>query len=111
MKVTELVAKAKETLGAQTVYAEPVERDGVIVIAAASVMGGAGGGTGKDKAGEEGEGGGFGMRARPTGAWIIRNGNVTWQPAVDVNRALITVGAIVVASLFVGARIARIKAR
>jgi hypothetical protein len=43
------------------VFAEPYEKDGVTVIAAATVAGGAGGGGGHDERGQEGEGGGFGV--------------------------------------------------
>jgi hypothetical protein len=26
------------------------------------------------------------VQARPVGAWVLRNGEATWKPAVDVNR-------------------------
>jgi uncharacterized spore protein YtfJ len=93
MRVTELVSSLRDALTVSRVFGDPYERDGVTVIPAAAVRGGAGGGTGKDESGEEGEGGGFGLIARPTGAFVIRDGTVTWQPAVDVNR-IITVGVL-----------------
>jgi uncharacterized spore protein YtfJ len=69
------------------VFGEPVERDGVTVIPAASVRGGAGGGSGrKGEAGEEGDGGGVGLIARPAGAFVVKDGEVSWLPAVDVQR-------------------------
>jgi len=76
------------TLTARTVYAEPVEKDGVTVIPAALVMGGGGFGTGHDKNGGKGEGGGMGVVARPVGAFVIKNGEVRWRPAIDVNRLI-----------------------
>ncbi|MEV4313509.1 spore germination protein GerW family protein [Actinocrispum sp. NPDC049592] len=111
MKVDELIAKAKESLDVRMVYAEPYERDGVTVIAAAKVVGGGGGGGGHDEKGQEGEGGGFGLTAKPAGAYIIKDGNVRWAPAVDVNRLVATMGVIAVAGLFVASRIARINAK
>jgi hypothetical protein len=64
----------------------------VTVIPAAAVRGGAGGGNGrKAETSEEGEGGGMGLVARPAGAYVIKDGAVSWQPAVDVNR-IVTVG-------------------
>ncbi len=29
---------------------------------------------------------GFGLIAKPAGAWVIKNGKVTWQPALDLDR-------------------------
>lgn len=111
MKIEELVARTKDTLDTRMVYAEPYEKDAVTVIAAASVAGGGGGGTGRDEKGQEGEGGGFGLGARPTGAYVIKEGKVAWIPAVDVNRLLGTIGAVVVAALLVVGRIVRVRAR
>jgi hypothetical protein len=81
------------------------------VIAAATVAGGAGGGGGHDERGQEGEGGGFGVSARPAGAYVIKDGRVRWRPAVDVNRLVATVGAVAIAYLFTRARIEKARAR
>ncbi|MET9232244.1 spore germination protein GerW family protein [Lentzea sp. NPDC003310] len=109
MKVDELITKTKDSLQAKMVYAEPYEKDGITVIAAATLAGGAGGGTGRDEKGQEGEGGGFGLTAKPTGAYVIKDGKVRWEPAVDVNRLIATAGAVAVAALLVALRI--VKAR
>ena len=77
---------------------------------AATVAGGAGGGGGHDERGQEGEGGGFGMSARPAGAYGIANGRVWWRPAVDVNRLFATVGAVAIAYLFTCVRIEKARA-
>lgn len=72
----------RDAITVRRVYGDPVESDGIQVIPAAAVMGGSGGG-----GDSEGNGGaGFGMSGRPVGAWVIRDGVVTWQPAIDVNR-------------------------
>ncbi|MGW6442629.1 spore germination protein GerW family protein [Lentzea sp. NPDC055074] len=107
MKIAEIMGKTRESLEARTVYAEPVERDGITVIPAATVAGGAGGGTGKDEKGQEGEGGGFGINAKPAGAYVIDHGELRWKPAVDVNRLVAVSGAVAVAALLVVARALR----
>ncbi len=38
---------------------------------------------------DKGSGGGFGLSASPVGAYVIKDGKVTWMPAVDVNRVII----------------------
>ena len=68
------------------------------------MAGGGGGGGGHDDRGQEGEGGGFGLIARPAGAYVIKQGRVVWRPAVDVNRLLATVGAVVIAYLLTPGR-------
>jgi uncharacterized spore protein YtfJ len=82
-----LVDAARDAMSVSRVFGQPVERDGVTVIPAATVIGGGGGGSGRNPAtGERGDGGGFGVLARPAGAYVIKDGEVSWQPAVDVNR-------------------------
>jgi uncharacterized spore protein YtfJ len=68
MKIDDLVTTARDAITVRRVYGEPVTQDGVTVIAAASVWGGGGGGGGRDQHGQEGQGGGFGLHARPVGA-------------------------------------------
>jgi hypothetical protein len=54
------------------------------------VAGGGGGGADSENNG----GGGFGVTAKPAGAWIIRNGEVKWEPAIDATR-IATLGMLV----------------
>ena len=68
MKVAELVTTVRDAITVTRVFSEPYEQDGVTVITAATVAGGGGGGGGHDERGQEGEGGGFGVGARPAGA-------------------------------------------
>jgi len=110
MKVAELVTTVRDAITVSRVFAEPYEKDGVTVIAAATVAGGGGGGGGHDERGQEGEGGGFGVVARPAGAYVIKDGGVRWRPAVDVNRLIATVGAVAIAYLFTRARIEKARA-
>jgi uncharacterized spore protein YtfJ len=76
-------------MSARGVFGEPVERDGVVVIPAARVSGGAGGGGGGGTEGNGGAGSGFGLTARPVGAFVVRGGEVSWRPAVDVTRIVL----------------------
>ena len=32
---------------------------------------------------------GFGVNARPVGVYVVKNGEVTWQPAIDVMRIIV----------------------
>ena len=83
-------------IGARRVFGDPYERNGVTVIPAARVMGGAGGGDNAGhQAGEHDKGGarspsgtglGFGMVGSPAGAFVIKGDEVRWMPALDVNR-------------------------
>jgi uncharacterized spore protein YtfJ len=84
MNVEELLSGARDAISVRRVYGEPIERDGVVVIPAA-VVGGGGGGGGDN---EDNGGGGFGLRARPVGAYVIKNGEVTWKPAIDPSRLI-----------------------
>ncbi|HEY3606784.1 MAG TPA: hypothetical protein VGL06_04755 [Pseudonocardiaceae bacterium] len=95
MSVGELLTTIRETLTARRVFGEPIERDGVVVIPAAVVYGGGGGGVGVP----QGDGGGFGLLARPTGAFVVKDGTARWVPALDVNRLGVVAGMVVVAWL------------
>jgi uncharacterized spore protein YtfJ len=106
MDVQRLIEGARDAMTAKRVYGDPVERDGTTVIPAARVRGGGGGGSGRgsgpDGEGEgSGSGAGFGLDARPVGAYVIRDGAVEWQPAV--NRERITLALIGLAGLVVWA--------
>jgi uncharacterized spore protein YtfJ len=82
-----------DSASAGRVFGEPVSHEGVVVLPAAKVSGGAGGGTGPAEDGKQqggGTGGGFGMSAKALGVFVIREGGkVQWQPAVDVNRIVL----------------------
>jgi uncharacterized spore protein YtfJ len=48
LEVQDVIAQARDTLTVKRVFGEPYEKDGVTVIPAARVQGGAGGGSGED---------------------------------------------------------------
>ena len=111
MKADEIINTARDSLTVKRVYGDPYEKDGVTVIPAASVAGGAGGGTGHDEKGQEGEGGGFGLSARPAGVYVIKDGDVSWRPAIDANRVVAVAGLALIVFLLSRARIARARAK
>ena len=90
MDVQNVIAQARDAITVKRVFGEPYQADGVTVIPAAKVIGGAGGGEGeRPKEQEKGAGSGFGVVARPVGAYLIRGGQVSWRPAVDINRIML----------------------
>jgi uncharacterized spore protein YtfJ len=115
MGIGDIIERTRDGLAARTVFGEGVERDGVVVIPAARVIGGGGGGEGTGSLGSqdraasqpadrsgEGAGGGFGLRARPVGAFVIRDRNVRWQPAIDGNLVVLVAAALGFAALLLG---------
>jgi uncharacterized spore protein YtfJ len=117
MDAQEILGQARDAMTARRVFGDPIERDGTLIVPVASVMGGAGGGSGRMKraegsAGEEGvaaaegetpdegSGYGFGMMARPLGVYVIRGEDVTWEPAVDRNRQLFLGALVAVITVF-----------
>jgi uncharacterized spore protein YtfJ len=105
MTVDELLRGHRDAITVKRVFGDPYEMDSVTVIPAAKIMGGGGGGGGEAPEGAgKGEGSGFGIAARPVGAYVIRGDDVTWQPAIDVNRLAAGVLAIVGLALLVAFR-------
>lgn len=96
--IEDLLRGHRDAISVKRVFGEPFERNGVTVIPAAKVMGGGGGGSGQSPDGtSEGSGSGFGIAAKPAGVYVIRGDDVSWQPALDVNRAI--AGALTVIAL------------
>jgi uncharacterized spore protein YtfJ len=83
--VDEILEGARDAISVRRVYGDPIEQEGVTVVPAAKVGGGGGGG-GDDA---QNGGAGFGLGARPVGAFVIRGDQVSWVPAVDVSRVLL----------------------
>jgi uncharacterized spore protein YtfJ len=113
MKPLELVAEARDAITVRRVFGDPVERDGTTVIPVAAVRGAGGGGGGQDAEGSGGGGSGFGLEARPVGAFVVKDGEVRWEPALDLNRVILVgqVGFIVAVLAWRSVARARMKAR
>ena len=111
MELQDVIARARDAVSVKRVYGDPYEKNGLTVIPAATVRGGGGGGVGNEEKGDSGGGGGFGLAGRPTGAWIIENGGVTWKPAVDVNRIVLGGQVIALTAILVAGRILLTRSR
>ncbi|MFD1504320.1 sporulation protein [Georgenia yuyongxinii] len=111
-----LTESARDALDVRRVFGEAYERDGVTVIPVAKIMGGSGMGYGSGAMGDaetshqhrpgtgegSGGGGGFAVRARPVGVYVLKDGNVSWQPSLDLNRIIFggqILGAVAVVAL------------
>jgi uncharacterized spore protein YtfJ len=112
MEVQEVLAQARDSMTVKRVYGEPYEKDGVTIIPAARIQGGAGAGGGEDPQGQgRGSGSGFGVNARPVGAFIIRGGELSWRPAVDVNRIILGGQVVAVVALLTIRAIVKARAK
>ena len=113
--VLERLNAVKDTMTVKRVFGDAYERDGVTVIPVASVRGGGGGGGGEGegmdaegsgpkgsapKASGSGGGVGFGIAARPVGVYVVKDGEVTWQPSVDVMRIVLGSQVVAIVALF-----------
>ena len=126
MDAHEVLNQARDAMTVKRVFGDPYEKDGITVIPVANVMGGAGagGGTGvsskpasagEDKgeegAGDSGYGMGYGLRATPAGVYVIKGGEVEWQPALDTNRLILQRAGVAIVALLVLRSIIRTLAR
>jgi uncharacterized spore protein YtfJ len=102
--VAELVKGYRDAITVKKVFGDPYEKNGVTVIPAAKVLGGGGGGEGEGPEGPRagsGMGSGFGVVAKPAGAYVVHGDEVKWQPAVDVNRIIVIAFALAALALLV----------
>ena len=108
MNVSELMKRVGENLSVQRAFGSAYEKDGVYLIPVALVAGGGGGGgspiasahpEADDLAAsnDDAAGAGFGGVVLPVGAYVIKDGDVRWVPAVNVT--LIALGALGVVRL------------
>ena len=97
MRVMDIVTEAKSVMRANEVFGTPYEKNGVTIIPAAKISGGAGGGG--DQHEPQAGGAGFGVSSRPAGAFVIRGDEVRWQPALDVNRVILLGQVVAIVAL------------
>jgi uncharacterized spore protein YtfJ len=100
----------KDVLTVKRVFGDAYELDGVAVIPVAAVRGGGGGGGGEGDAAHaqgtgSGAGLGFGVHVRPVGAFVVKEGEVSWSPSVDVSRIVMGGQLVALAGIFVVGRI------
>ncbi len=94
MNPQDVLAQARDAVTVKRVFGDPYEAGGVTFIPVARVRGGGGGGQGQNTrdgegASNSGWGGGFGFAADPVGAYVLKNGEVQWKPAVNVNKIVL----------------------
>jgi uncharacterized spore protein YtfJ len=108
--IQEVVTTLREGATVKRVFGDPFEKDGVTLIPVASVGGGGGGGGGGDDNGG-GSGGGFRVAAKPVGVYVLKNGEVTWRPAVDVNKIIGSAQTLVIVFLLIARSVVKRRAR
>jgi uncharacterized spore protein YtfJ len=113
MEVQDVFGQARDTLTVKRVFGEPYEKNGVTVIPVARVQGGAGGGGGESPEGQggKGSGGGFGISARPVGAFLIRGNDLTWRPTIDVNRIVLGSQILAIVALLTLRTIVKVRTK
>jgi uncharacterized spore protein YtfJ len=103
--VLETIREIIDHAAAGKVFGAPVAQDGITVLPVAKVSGGGGGGGGSGavERGQEGSGagGGVGLTAKPLGVFVIKDGDVAWRPAIDINKVIIGGQIVAVTALLV----------
>jgi uncharacterized spore protein YtfJ len=93
MDITKLIEQSKDSATVKRVFGDPIQHGDILVIPVARVAHGGGGGSGEGRNPEgetgSGGGGGYGVGATPAGVFVVKNGDVRWHPAVDVNRIVL----------------------
>lgn len=107
---SELSTRAMQTLDntrqaiiGQRVFGEAYVVGDTTVIPVSHVRGGGGAGSGDGEGDGQGEGtkrgsgsgAGFGINAKPVGVYVVKDGEVEWQPAID--RSKVIIGSQIVA--------------
>src|SRR5947209_11440723 len=94
--VEKTIEEAQAAMTVKRAFGEPFQANGLTIVPAARVAGGAGGGG--DKAGEKGFGTGFGLLSQPMGVYVIDEHDAHWVPASTPN-PLVTLFLMPVAAL------------
>ena len=88
MDMARMLEVVKDQITVGRVFGDPIEKDGVTLVPVALVMGGVGGGEGSSEQNEQGEGGGYGIVARPLGVYVICGDKVNFKPVINTDRLL-----------------------
>ena len=98
MDAQQVLTSAQDAMSVRRVFGDPIQVDGTTIIPVAVVGGGGGGGARAQEGGV-----GFGLRARPAGVFAVRDGSVSWRPALNLNLVILG-GQIVALTAVVAAR-------
>jgi uncharacterized spore protein YtfJ len=96
MNIEEILRNAQEAMHVRRVFSEPIHVGDITLVPAAIVRGGGGGGGSSSHEG----GAGFGLKARPAGAFVIKSGEVSWRPAINVNQIIAGGQLVAIAAIF-----------
>ncbi len=105
-RVRSIVGGVVDVMTVRRVFGEPIEREGVSIVPVAHVRGAFGVGTGGGED-AQGVGGGGGVSASPAGVYVIRGGDVHWEPATDANRTVMLGCTVAVIALLTLRSVAR----
>ena len=113
--VLDAIRDVVDGASAGKVFGNPIVQDHLTVLPVAKVSSGGGGGagTGPEAHGHDtgGTGGGMGLSAKPAGVYVIKDDNVSWRPAVDVNRVILGGQLVAIAALLVVRAIVNARGR
>lgn len=111
----ETVREVVENTAVDRVFGTPITQDELTVIPVARIGGGGGGGVGNAPAEEDslasGAGGGVGVLAKPLGVFVVRDGDVRWRPAVDINKIVLGGQIVAVVALLTIRTIVKARSR
>ena len=96
MEPVEVFKSSQENINASRVFGEPFHVDGAVILPVAVVGGGGGVGSRPDRQG----GMGLGFGAKPAGVYVIKNGEATWRPALNLNLIIAGGQLIALAGIF-----------
>ncbi|MET0831875.1 MAG: spore germination protein GerW family protein [Acidimicrobiia bacterium] len=112
MELPDVINQARDAMTVKRVFGDPYEKDGVTMIPAAKVQGAVGGGAGQGPEEQgSGSGGGYAVNARPVGAYVVRDGELSWQPALDLNRVILGGQVVAIFALLVIGGVLRARRR
>jgi len=95
MALRDLMASMMDSSSAGRVFGEPIERDGILIVPVACLYGAVGGDDARSAAEADrpepaqNTGGGGLWASTPAGTYVLKNGEVTWLPAVNANRSIL----------------------
>ncbi|MDZ7689266.1 MAG: spore germination protein GerW family protein [Halobacteriales archaeon] len=106
-KLSSIVDKIRENANAETVYGEPIEREGKTVVPVAKIAYGFGGGYGseaRDESQNGGEGGGIGggVKATPAGVVEITDYETRFIKFSDMKKFAVIAGLFLVFGYLLG---------
>jgi uncharacterized spore protein YtfJ len=111
MQTVEMLEKARDALTVRAAVGEPLHENGVTILPMAKIRSGAGGGESPEGSKNPGRGGGFGATSTPVGAFVIKEGTVSWRPAVDINKIILGAQAVAIVALLTIRAIVKARSR